>query len=332
MMEINNNNKSMDNTNNMVNSGQPPSPIIPPDKEKISSVLKILTLISLGIFLGSISFKIPYRATNQSNTILTTVPTQEKKVQASKTYKLAEIFTPQEKIISSQIAPNNTYAFVLTQKSSPIRTTFKENEKGPVILMMGNLSFVNLDTKEKRGFNLYYLASKEILEPLKTIPVQTQYTLQITPLKWSADSKHFWGAINLVSSADPPVNDSVSLFKINTPDLTVERYPLPGNYINTLGQQNLNLDKKAVLFESATPENELYLYYYNIITKNKTTIVSYPNSIFSKYLPGENGFLGYYYPQFTETESRQLNAKWVDKDTVSYVDFVTRQEVTKKIE
>jgi len=341
-MDININNKSMDNINNTANIQQPQSPIPSSDEEKKPHISKRWLLIGLGVSFGVIvliisvyfvlNFKNSHRETNRGNPSLTTTPTQEEKMQTTKTYKLEEIFTPEEKISSSQIAPNNTYAFVVTQKSAPIGNTFKENENGPVILVMDNLIFVNLSTKEKRDFDLYDLASKEIIDPLKTIPVQTQYTLYVNLLKWSASGNDFWGAINLVSSADPPVNDSISLFKINTQDWTIERFALPGNYINSLGQQNLNLDKNAVLFESATPKNELYLYNYDFLTKKKAIVISYPNSIFSKYLPGKYGFLGYFHPWFLETESRQLNSKWFDKETILYTDFVTRKEITKKIE
>ena len=80
-----------------------------------------------------LNFKNSHRETNQGNPSLTTTPTQEK-MQTTKTYKLEEIFTPEEKISSSQIAPNNTYAFVVTQKSTPVGNSFKENENGPCLL------------------------------------------------------------------------------------------------------------------------------------------------------------------------------------------------------
>ena len=247
--------------------------------------------------------------------------------------RLEDIFLPSEKIISSQIAPNNIYAFITTQKSIPVQNTFKENENGANVLVMDNLIFVDLSTQEKREFDLYKLASKEIIDPLRTIPVPVQYTLYVNLLKWSVNSHDFWGTINLVSSADPPVNDSVSLFKINIKDWSIEKFTLPGHFISPLGQQSFNLERESVLFESATSDNELFLYLYEIQAKEKTTIVSYPNNIFSKYLPGKYGFLGYFYPQSLEiAETRQLYAKWLDKDTISYIDFVTRKEVIKKIE
>lgn len=85
---------------------------------------------------------------------------------------MEEIFTPEEKISFSLIAQNDTYAFAVIQKSTPAVNIFKENEDGPVILVKGDLVFVNLSTKEKRSFDLYELASKEIIDPLKTIPGQ----------------------------------------------------------------------------------------------------------------------------------------------------------------
>ena len=292
-----------------------------------------LTLLVL-IFLAYtvLDFKRPYNKTNGGISNLTPSPFQKEKRQLPKIYKLEEIFAPAEKITSSQIAPNNSYAFVVIRKTTPVWHKFKENKEGPTIVVADDLIFVNLITKEKKVFDLYELAAKEIISPLKTIPGPTQYTLYVDLLKWSANNNEFWGAIDLVAGADPPVNDSVSLFKINTTNWIVERYPLPGNYINTLGPDNLNLERKAVLFESATPKNELHLYIYSLLTKSKTTVVSYPNNIFSKYLPGEYGFLGYFHPQFLKTEPRQLNGKWLDQDTIFYTDFVTRQEVTKKIE
>lgn len=333
----------MDNINyTNENIESPQGPLPPSGKEKKTFLSKKQLLIGLGVFLGitilivlvyfRLSFKKTPQVVNEANPIATDTPTQEDKRQPLSLYKLEEIFEPSEKISSNQTAPNNIYAFAVTQKSTPVGNTFKENENGPIVLVMDNLIFVNLTTKEKRGFDLYELASKEIIDPLKTIPVQTQYTLYVNLLKWTPNSENFWGAINLVSSADPPVNDSVSLFRINTKDWTIEKFALPGNFVNSLAQQNLNLERNAVLYESATSKNELYLYLYEILTKEKTIIVSYPNSVFSKYLPGKYGFLGYFYPSFSGVEPRQLEAKWLDKDTIFYIDFVTRKEVTKKIE
>ncbi len=308
----------MDNINTTNNNIKPQlSPISPADKEKKSLIFKRQLLIGLGFTLVIII-------------LIVSILTQEEKKQTIKTYKLEDIFTSSEKIISSQIAPNNIYAFATTQKSIPVQNTFNENEDGCVVLVGDNLIFVNLTTQEKKEFDLYKLASKEIIDPLKTIPVPVQYKLYINLLEWSADSNDFWGAINLVPSADPPVNDSISLFKIDTKDWSIEKFTLPGRFINSLGKQSLNLERESVLFESATPDNELFLCLYEIQAEKKTTIVSYPNNVFSKYLSGEYGFLGYFYPLFSKTESRQLNAKWLDKDTISYVDFVTRKEVIKK--
>ncbi len=330
------NNKFINNMNNTANVQQPQNLISPPNKKTKPPVSKKWLLIGFGVgILFLVYFVMNFNDLrhgpnqNNSNSIITS--NQEEKTQIAKIYKLEEIFTPEEKIISSQIAPNNIYAFAITRKLVPIQHILKENENGPIIEVRDNLIFVNLITKEKKEFDLYNLASKEIIDLLKTIPVPVQFTFHADLLSWSADSNNFWGAINLVLGADPPVNGFISLFKINTQNWTIERFALPEGYINSLGQQNLNLDKNLVLFELVTPENELYLYSYNILTKDKTIVVSYPNSIFSKYLPGEYGFLGYFYPEFLETESRQLNAKWLDKDTISYTDFVTRQEVIKKI-
>jgi len=311
----------MDNINTTNNNIKPQlNPISPAYKEKKTIIFKRQLLIGLGFALVIII-------------LIVLTLTQEGEKETTKTYKLEDIFTSSEKIISSQIALNNIYAFVTTQKSIPVENTFKENENGAVVLVMDNLIFVNLTTQEKKEFDLYKLASKEIIDPLKTIPVQVQYTLYADLLKWSVDSNDFWGAINLVPSADPPVNSSISLFKINIKDWSIEKFTLPGRFINSLGQQSLSLESESVLFESATPDNELFLYLYEIRTEKKTTIVSYPNNVFSKYLPGKYGFLGYFHPWSLEIESnRQLYAKWIDKDTISYVDFVTREEVIKKIE
>jgi len=296
-------------------------------------IIIFVVTILIALIYWRFLFRQPSQVGNKGNSIvITTPPNQKNKKSPVNLNQLEEIVGFDEKISSSQKAPNNNYVFVVIQKSTPIANTFKENKDGPVILVRDDLVFVNLINKEKKKFDLYKLVSKDIIDPLKTIPVQTQYTLYVNLLKWSLDSNNFWGAVNLVSSADPPVNNSVSLFKINIDDWSIERFALPGKYINSLGQQNLNLERNAVLFESATPKNELFLYLYEIPTQKKTTIVSYPSNIFSKYLPGNYGFLGYFHPGFLKVEPRQLNAKWLDKNTVSYIDFVTREEVIRKIQ
>ena len=325
------------NDNNLIISGGVP---VEDKKSSPSFSRKKLPLLLISLFaviliIGAIYLifsKLNPEVTNRNTSVIPT-PIQNKKPIESPRYRVEDIIGSSEKISVSQYAPDNNSVFLLAPKDALVANVFKENEKGPMILVMDNLIYVNLVNGEKKEFDLYALASEEILNPLKAIPEQIQLTLFPNLLKWSSDNQNFWGAISLASSAAPPANDSMSFFKINTSTFQVEKFALPGSYINTLKPQSLNLEKEAVLLETATSKNELYLYLYEIPTKKQTTIVSYPNSIFSKYLPGKYGFLGYFYPSFLgdDVESRQLESKWVDNNTISYIDFVTRKEVIKKI-
>lgn len=312
------------------------------EKKETIFLKKLLPIILSAIFIVAVFITIAYLAfvlkaspslVNRNASVVPAVLQKTPPVVTSKK-RLEDIVSRDEKISKTKNAPNNNFVFLVTQKPVPVENKLKENVEGPIIFIMDNLLFVNLVTGEKKEFDLYKLASEEIINPLKTIPVETQFRLYPNLLKWSSDSQNFWGAISLVSSADPPVNDSVSIFKINMINFNVEKFAIPGRFINTLKPHNLNLEREAVLFETVTLANELLLYNYKIPTREKTVVVSYPTSIFSKYFPGKDGFVGYFYPHFLgETvESRPLEAKWINKDALSYIDFVTRKEVVKKVE
>lgn len=298
-------------------------------------MLKKLVLLFIIVILGFISVWIfvKYQSAQKelSPTQISTSTSQVPIIPVSTPTNLEEILGSDKEIRSSQTAPNGVHVFAEVSKSLPIAYFLTEDKNGPHIMVMDDLVFLDLVNKEKRKFDLYDLASTEIINPLRSIPVEVQFIFYVSLLKWSHDSNDFWGAVYLLSGADPPVNDSVSLFKINRQNWAIEKFALPERFINSLRDQNFNLEKNAVLFESVE-NDELVLYVYELTIKKKTILVSYDNSVFSKYLPGKYGFVGYFHPWFLETEDRRLNAKWLDSNTVSYVDFVTRQEIVKKVE
>ena len=230
-------------------------------------------------------------------------------------------------------APNGKYSVIVTRKDIPIWYRFQEAGDGPYVIEEFNLFFVNLITGDKKEFEIYDLAPKELLDPIKQIPATETYILDPTLLGWSADSNEFWGTTNIYwGGSDNPTPEAASLFKIDINTWNVERFMVPAQSIEWLEKQDFNVERKLILVETITQKEELFLYLYDILKNKKTVIVSYPKTTLTKYLPVKYIDSAYFNPYLFQIESRSLNAKWIDSGSISYQDFVTREVIVKKIQ
>lgn len=242
-----------------------------------------------------------------------------------------DILLKAKKISSFRISPDETSAAVSALREDPISYTFNEG-KGYEFIISDDLIFIDLSTKEQEKFNLMDLAADEMISYLRDIAVYayTQDSLWVGLLKWSLDGEEFWGDICLVGSADPPIPSKVSLFKIDVKSWETEKFTIPSeDLVNPVFSSNLNLERESILFETTSFDGGLMLFLYEFRSKEKKLIVSYSKNIFNKYF---KSFLEYYYPELGGVEVRRLEPKWVDNDTVSYLDFETREERIEKIE
>ncbi len=329
-------------------------PQTPPDGFQNPSRNNLPTKVASGIVILIFVIISAYMVTRdlQTPSVISTAPVEKNVVaqevattsvalsqdQSVGTDTPAKILGPNTQVWQSEISPNNLYAFATndaTTSGKEIALTASEN--GPVTEDMDNLTFIDIRTRELKLFDPYNLANQSMFDPLKTIKFPEQFSLNVNLLGWSSDSRFFWGLVNLRSSGDPPVSFAVSLFKIDTDNWTVEKFPIPGpsnQLIDWLQPQNLNEEKQAVLLDIVSPTKTLTLYLYDLQTQKETVIVSYPSDVFSKYFPGQDGFVLYINPEteLTGVDSRKLNEKWIDNDTISYTDLVTRNVVTQKMQ
>lgn len=240
-------------------------------------------------------------------------------IEQEKPYKLEEI-VGDENIVGSVTDPSGNRAFVIADRSEPAEYEFF-TETGPGVFLYSNekLIFADLGKGERKDFELYDLASDPIIDFVEEISIQTQYSLNAGSLEWSEDGKVLWGAINLVSSADPPVISLASFFKIRTDDLSVTKYPLPEGVVN----YSLNLEAEKVLVE-AIEGDKLRLSVYDLPAEREEVVVSYENIGYEPY--------EYVYPEYFDKVSKSLESEWADNNSVHYIDFVTQQSVIREIQ
>jgi hypothetical protein len=65
-------------------------------------------------------------------------------------------------------------------------------------------------------------------------------------------------------------------------------------------------------------------------TGEEKVVVSYPVELLEEHII--YAALGYRYPGFGQQESRQLQPEWIDENTISYLDFETRERVVVNLD
>jgi hypothetical protein len=219
------------------------------------------------------------------------------------------ITSPNNHFIEWQSEKNHNYAFIIT----------------------------NLLTKEQREFDSSVLLSDDIAsyineyDKLVKEGKRTYTYTGIMPGEWSPDSKYFWGFVYSFTSTGPSIVEAASVFKINMENWQIEKFPIPrpGNFINYLSLEALNLEKQTILFEQSI-NGGIALYLYNLQSEKEETIVSYPKEVLDEYYSGY--FWIYVNGSPEEGNPRQLNPKWINTDTISYIDLRTEKEMAKKID
>jgi hypothetical protein len=283
----------------------------------VISLLAFVALGARGYFLG-------IRGKQESG--LLTPPPEREELDKEQLEKLMV----EKSKTQSWVSPDNNFTVLLRAKETP---DLYQSETGDgELVVFDDLVFINQATKQEREFELKQLVPESLNDTWKKVPIG--HYLYARHLKWSKDGMEFWGSIEIVSGADPAVPSKIALFKVSLKDWGEEVFPIPSeNMINWLRPEALNLKKEAILFETTTPDSgELLLYLYEIRSEAKKLIVSYPKRVLVKYFGERYPSLGYYHPQLQGVESRQLEPKWVNENTISYLDFETREEMIRKID
>lgn len=192
------------------------------------------------------------------------------------------------------------------------------------------VTVVNQRTQASKSFSGAELINGEFIDSFDVDGEYLPFTLEGNFLTWSTDGKDYWGFVAVYSGADPPVNEAVMLYKIDTDTWHIDKYVIPGRLVPMLTKQNLNLDRNEVVLESFSARNDLEIYRYNFITRSRSLVAMYPANLVAKYLGSEHPYLEYYYPISFGVDSRALHPRWIDANTIAYEDLVTRKTITVK--
>ncbi|MDD3190565.1 MAG: hypothetical protein PHI66_02655 [Candidatus Pacebacteria bacterium] len=233
-------------------------------------------------------------------------------------YGLGDLVGDGENVSMDTISPDGRYAFGTVDLDSPTEYEFYSEDEDKVLLYSNEkLVFATLGTGEKLDFELYDMASDQMIGYVEGIPEYSQYYFLASWLGWSDDSRYFWGVINLFSAADPPVVSLASIFKFDTENLSYERYAFPAGTV----AYEFNMEKERALLEIIN-NDKLYLSVYDIHSDLEHVVISYDIDF---------EYYEYTYPDFFEVDITRLDSKWMDDNHISYMDIVTGEIVEKEI-
>lgn len=247
--------------------------------------------------------------------------------------RIGELIDDEESVNSFLFSPNKEYIALLKEIERPIAYRFPKGENGEPgpnldLMVTDSFSIVDTSTKEVKEFDLYDLISEEIITCLKEIPSYIQFYLRGRLLKWLPEEEVFWGAIFLYSSADPPMESGVSIFKINIQDWTINKFGIaPGGVMIAHG---INFENERMLYETISSKG-LSLYVFDLNKEESKLLVSYSGDIFNNHC--EHALDYYYHSGFVKgcDEERRLSPEWIDADTISYLDFETREKIFRSL-
>jgi hypothetical protein len=201
--------------------------------------------------------------------------------------------------------------------------------KNPWVPIIGRLIIAGQAKGLRKEFNPLELATNEMISFQHKISETNQLVLHLEIEErgeWASNSEDFWGFTFLVSSAEPAVPVAYSIFKINTRSWNVKKFQIP--FDGFFYDPNLNPERKAVLYERVSKEKELSLSLYNLESEEERILVFYPKEVFMKYY---SEAYEYFWSWQFGGEDRRLKAEWVDNNTISYLDFVTRKKIILKV-
>ena len=246
---------------------------------------------------------------------------------------LRENFVDEKKILYKKISPDKSFEAIVIE-TSPVLMEFSSNRSdaekwgGRPLLIVGEaLMFINLTTQERKIFSLEELIPERIFSFMKNEAGPSQYSVYLSPPLWGKGSKNCWLILSFRSSADPSFPIDIYLIKILVEDWKIENFKLFSSGDGSYGivEIQLNPEKEEVLY-SFIDKEALSLFLYNLKSQARKKIVSYPFEIVYKYFKNP---LDYRFS--LEKESRWLHPKWIDENTISYLDFETRKEIKVKI-
>lgn len=291
--------------------------------KKISTPLAITIVIILAfILIGGIIYCLTLENRRLEETIVPKVLTQKKENAMPKTEK---------KTISEKEKEENLL-FSSLSPDGKVKVSLLVREISDIVGYGGvfafeYLHFVNLKTGEEKKIGLEKLVPSGFLSYTKKVLPELYYSYSAGSFKWSKDSKNLWGVIDLASSADPRTSEKIGVFRINVNTWEIEKIMIPTNstFVGFPSPDALNIKRRALLFDAPLPDGGLALYLYDFNSGKKSVIVSYPGEIFKKYF---KYFFDYNAGSWGgTTKSRKLDPKWINDNTISYLDFETREEV-----
>lgn len=168
----------------------------------------------------------------------------------------------------------------------------------------------------------YKISPLRFIEQLKDIKAMVSYTMGLRALKWDENEKNFWGVIYMRDGGDPPLPIDLMPFKLNVDEKIITNYKLEnyGGHKFWFEADALNIEKEMVLLENMDYDGTLNLYLYDLNSKEKELIISFPPEFTLKEYGDDFAYLMYYYGKdwFDKDTKNKLEPKWIDDDHISY--------------
>ena len=189
------------------------------------------------------------------------------------------------------------------------------------------LAITRLDTNEQKEIALGDLVDEQTFSYVKELEddrTPPSLYLQVDESSFAVEGKTIWGRIDLFTSADPPFPFIGNYFKIGAEDWNIETFAAPTYAANAA----IHPKREMVLYD--TLDDGLFLHLLDLRTGREEIIVSYPIELIEKYVDRSLAPHGGYphFGGFGEfTNSRALQPQWIDENTISYLDFETREKV-----
>ncbi|MCK5027884.1 MAG: hypothetical protein KAS07_05690 [Candidatus Pacebacteria bacterium] len=143
------------------------------------------------------------------------------------------------------------------------------------------------------------------------------------------DNYGVWGIVKLISVGDPPALYDANIFFISSwDDHVAKKYPIPSHsgllvYIN---RERL-VNEREVFYEWLNDDG-LTLYYFDLDGMKEYELVSYTYETFSEYCDSINSYALFGNEFFGGCgKDRKLNPKWLPDGSITYTDFVSRNQV-----
>lgn len=173
--------------------------------------------------------------------------------------------------------------------------------------------------------DLLTLEQQSILGENSEVPYYSYFSL----LGEDSDGSGAWIAVDIHTSADPPVSQNFSIVHISLDTLNTKLYNLEmsGWYYPTFDPKMFNTKNETLAYDEADAEGNINLVLYQPLNNKKDVIVTYTAQQLGnpdiKY-----PFLEYLYFQSSRqsiqtNDANKINPKWIDEDNLEYTDLLT---------